>query len=253
MADRHGPSTLSLVSLGWIRWLQIVVAAVIIASTLYLVAALKIHRSSFGGAVTVPIIMAGVTLILTVIAQWNGIRASGYQDGGCLITFIVMDAHCIGLQIPSLVVLAVAGLPSNCNGVASGPESIIYSVSEHALRAKYCTIPKLDYWLAIFSILGYIYTIGLEIRQVITVNRGRRSNEVRNRNEHANVDDSERADADAKDHAPSLCLTSSRCQTSDHGRVHSSQSSDDTNTWSSAQEADPVPMEAPPPYIRDAK
>jgi hypothetical protein len=57
--------------------------------------------------------------------QWFGTHLTGYYKRGCLILFIFFDVLCIGLQVPIVAVLGVAGLPANCNGVATGLDSSV--------------------------------------------------------------------------------------------------------------------------------
>lgn len=144
MACSHDKGRWPLVRrLRWLRVLQYVLNAVIIAISAYLISFLNANGGNLGGAATVPVIVVGVcpflgtpcflltshqaplTFILTVLQQWFGTHLSGYRKRWCLIFFIFFDLTCIGLQVPLIAVLAVAGLPANCDGVANGLDSSI--------------------------------------------------------------------------------------------------------------------------------
>jgi hypothetical protein len=65
-------------------------------------------------------VQAGLTFIITLLGNWFGRNFSGYQKRGCVVVFILFDVLCIGMQVPAIATLAVAGVPSNCGGLTSG-------------------------------------------------------------------------------------------------------------------------------------
>lgn len=61
--------------------------------------------------------------------QCFGTRLAGYRRRGCLIFFIFFDLLCMGLQVPLVAVLAAAGLPVDCHGIAFGKDPFVCEYS----------------------------------------------------------------------------------------------------------------------------
>ncbi|KAK2592697.1 hypothetical protein QQS21_009598 [Conoideocrella luteorostrata] len=252
-AGRSEPGHFPLVRrLRWLRVLQYGIAFVNLATSAYLAAFLGSKDASIGGAVPVPIIEAGLTFILTGMSQWVGVHFSGYRKRGWLICFIFLDAFCIGLQIPTIVVLAVAGLPSNCHGVASGMDSDVFGGSGNELAPKYCAIPKSVFWLSLISMALYVYSISVLIRQTVAVSRHMKSLRFENRA----AEDTQRLRGSVASHAPSR--RGSRLSRNQRGFIDTevasgatSSNGDHMYTPDYSQTSGSVAGEQPPPYIPD--
>ncbi|UNI19425.1 hypothetical protein JDV02_005609 [Purpureocillium takamizusanense] len=115
------------------------------------------------------------------MGNWFGWHLSGYLKRRCLSLFIVLDICCVGLQVPEIVVLAVAGLPWSCEGLTTvtnpGEPTSGHDTSGFGSNDKtgaldqYCGIPKSSFWLSIVLILLYFYSIGLSIRQMVALGK----------------------------------------------------------------------------------
>ncbi|KID94357.1 hypothetical protein MAJ_09672, partial [Metarhizium majus ARSEF 297] len=157
--------------LRWLRIGQYVLNVTIIGISAFLLAVLISNDAGLGGSVTMAIAVAGLTLVLTGMQQCFGTRLAGYRRRGCLIFFIFFDLLCMGLQVPLVAVLAAAGLPVDCHGIAFGKDPFVFGESGRGLTPNFCAVPNTTFWLSIILILSYMYTLSLIIRQIVAVSR----------------------------------------------------------------------------------
>ncbi|KAG8407851.1 hypothetical protein J3458_020164 [Metarhizium acridum] len=155
--------------LRWLRIGQYVLNVTIIAISAFLLAVLISNDAGLGGSVTLAMVVAALTLVLTFVQQCFGTRLAGYRRRGCLIFFILFDLLCLGLQVPLVAVLAAAGLPVDCHGIAFGRDPHVFGESGRGLTPTFCAVPNATFWLSIILMLSYIYTISLITRQIVAV------------------------------------------------------------------------------------